>query len=102
MRVIARFQQFEKWTEYLTDRSGIVTNDGQSATAFGTIRCEHPDDDVTAGPYGTQDALPVTGAIVRIGQEMKGRAVMPYVVGLRRFPGRDIRGDPLHFRASRA
>jgi hypothetical protein len=45
--------KFERGAEYFTERSGIVTNDGQSTAPFGTIQSERSNDYVTAGAHGS-------------------------------------------------
>jgi hypothetical protein len=102
MSLISAFNQLERRAEYFAERSGIVTDDRQAAAPFGTIRSERPDDDVATGTHGSQDPLGIGGPILRISQEMKSCAVVPYVVGLGWFPGRHVRCHPVYFRASRA
>jgi len=82
VRVIAALNQLEREAEYFTERSGIVTDNGQPAASVGTVRSERPDDNVATGTDSAQDPLGVGNAIFRIDQEMKSRAVMPYVLGL--------------------
>jgi hypothetical protein len=49
---------------------------------------------MAAGTDCAQHALHIGGAIFRLGQEMKRRAIMPEIVGLRRLPGRNIVDNP--------
>ncbi len=46
-------------------------------------------------------SLRIRDAIFRLGQEMKGRAIVPNVVGLGRLPFRHVRDHPLHSRVER-
>ncbi|MDT4880525.1 hypothetical protein FQZ97_1162920 [compost metagenome] len=46
--------------------------------------------------------LDIGGAVVRIGQEMKGGPIMPYVVGAFRLPLGHVGGDPVHLIRTRA
>ncbi len=94
MGVIPAFNQLARRAEYFDERRCIVTNDGRSAAPFGTVGSESPNDKVSAGAHGAQDALDIGGAISRLSQEMKSRAIVPYVVGLGRFPSRHVGGDP--------
>ncbi len=76
MGVIAALDQIERGAERLTERRGIVANNGQAATALGPIGGGCPDDDLAARAHGRRYTFGTGRAILRIGQEMpspKGR-----------------------------
>ena len=55
-----------------------------------------------SGTHSSQHPLGIGGAILRINQEMKRRAIVPHLVELRWLPGRHVGGDPLDLCATRA
>ena len=73
----------------------------QPAARQRTVRTEGRDDGRSARPQSLKQALPVSDAVLGVGQEVEDRAVVPDVhPGNRPLPG-DVRLDPAHLRLAR-
>ncbi len=55
----------------------VIADDGKARTFFRAVQGEGADDGLPAGNKGGFQGIPVGGAVVFIGQEMKHRPVMP-------------------------
>src|SRR5882757_2072066 len=89
------FDQFEVRSKRPGKRLRVVAHNRQPATSFGTVGSEGRDDHMTAGPHRLLKAQDICSAVCRLGQEVKGGAIVPEVVAVRRLPGGDISGDPI-------
>jgi len=101
MAVPPALHQPELAAEDFTERSRIVTTFGRPLQRSGPPGANVPMITWPPGATGPRNALGIGGAIFRLRQEMKGRAVVPDIV-VSMFPGRHVLDDPSHFRATRA
>ena len=81
MRMRAGVHQREDLAELRTQRRSVIAHNRQAAAAIRPIEGEGCDDGVAAGRQGHGQALDIAGAILWTGQKMKGRPIMPEIIG---------------------
>src|SRR3954468_5713331 len=75
---------------------GVVAADKKAAASLRPIRRERGDDGMSARTQGAPEPLNIGDLFVLPRKEVKGRAVVPDIVGPRRIPSRHIRCYPRH------
>lgn len=80
MKLREMLHQLKAGSEFVVKRPRFVTYDVETAArgrALGTKRCN---DDVTSGLDGMRDLPDIRCTVLRIGEEMEHRPVVPYVI----------------------
>ena len=90
------FDQLERAANGPAQAFGIVTLHRQAAAFLRTVGREGRDDGMAARLHAGMQAVDIGCAVLFLDQEVKRRAVVPDVEGLRRLPNRRIGRDPLH------
>ena len=96
----AGFNERELVSKNGADGSRIMPQDGKAAAPARSVRCECADNDMAARPHGPRHALRIRPAFGGVREKMKGRPVVPQIVGFGWLPDGYIGGDPRYFRRS--
>lgn len=95
--LVDAFQDVESAAELRVKLGWRVPRHGQAAAFFRTVRAESCDEHVAPDAHASDYLLDVTPPVVRIGEEVKHRAIVPHVVGGRwQFDVQDVALDPVH------
>lgn len=79
MIVIERFDLVEPRSKHHAQCGGRVPGNGKTTAVLGSIVREGCDDQVSTRPHSSGGPVRILGLVVRIGEEMKGGAVVPNV-----------------------
>src|SRR5665647_3695829 len=91
------FHQLKINPELVVQGIGVITHDIQAAAFERPFRSEGGDDDMTAWFYGSRHLPDIGGPLLRFGEEMEYRAIVPHVVAmLRQIDLGDIGCQPCH------
>src|ERR1700737_97178 len=74
----------------------VMAADGKAAASFRAVKRECTDDGVSAQAQAVSKPRNISGLILRVGEKVKGRPVVPNIVGPRRLPGGRIGCNPSH------
>src|ERR1700746_2502548 len=94
--------EFEPGAERIRKTLCVITLDLQAAAFLRTVECEGADDHLAAWRDRRFQAINVGVSVGCLGQEMKRRAIVPDVVGLRGSPLRHVGCYPVGVDASRS
>jgi hypothetical protein len=86
----------ESGSKLFGELGGAVAGDWEPGAVFGSVGGEGGEDEVAAWGDVRRGELAVAGAVVRLGQEVKHRSVMPQREGCRRCPPQQVGGFPPH------
>jgi hypothetical protein len=100
MQVVAAFYWFERWSQFLSHRGGIVLADRETATLFGTALGERSYDEVAVDWQGSLNQVHIVPSVLWIGDEMKHRSVVPDIELAKCVELRDVGYDPFDMRRS--
>ncbi len=93
--LLATIDQLEIGPELRVERIRVVAGRRKARASLRSLRSERRDDEVTTRRNGVAHLLDVAPAVLRVGQEMEDRTVMPYLkVRWRQSDQRDIGRDP--------
>jgi hypothetical protein len=90
----SRVDQAKIGSQHCGQRSRIVPHDRQSAASLRAVKVKGADDDISTSLDGSLQPVDIGGLIGLISQEMKGRSVVPQIVGFGWLPGGDVSNDP--------
>lgn len=96
MHFLRALDQPEATPKFLAEGFSVVPHDIKAAALHRTLRAKRADNDVAARLDGQRDIPHVIGALLRVGQKMEDRSIVPHIVGSRRQPClRHIRTQPV-------
>jgi len=96
MSVPPGLNELERAPEGLTEARSIVPHDGKAAASFRSVERKGGNDCVPSDFQGPSETRDIRSTVTLLGQEMKGRPIVPNIVSLRRLPGCCIRDDPMN------
>ena len=96
MLVPLRVDQLEHGTERLSKARAVIAGDRQAAALFRAVQREGSDDGVPPDFQAAPEAGDVSGAIVRFGEKVERRPVVPDIVALYRLKGRGVCDEPVN------
>ena len=95
MRLAARLDQFEIRPELCCKAGAVMALHRQAAAFLRTIGSKRRNDDLAARRNRRSQPLDIGVPVALVDQEVKRRAVVPYVVSPGRPPNRGVGDDPV-------
>jgi hypothetical protein len=96
MFLSAGINQSKSFSQFGGETRRIVSVDRQAAASFRAIDCEGADNSVPAGLDRLLQSPDVCRTVATVGEEMKGRTIVPNVIGLGWRPFGYVGSHPLH------
>ena len=96
MSLPSSVNELEGAPEGLAKARGIVSHHGQAAASFWPIEREGGDDGIASELHAPLEALDISSAVAVLGEEVKGRPIVPNIVCPGRIPRCHVSDNPMN------